>query len=110
MPVRERDLGAPYLMSKPTKTLFHGRPQGGISRILGIFLNIAILVAALSGLRLSAQAVSGDLTGSVLDPSGAGIPDAKVVVTNDQTGVSATSLSNAAGEYRFTNLSVGTYT
>jgi hypothetical protein len=57
-----------------------------------------------------AQAVSGDLAGSVLDSSGAGIPSAKVVATNDQTGVSTTSVSNGSGEYRFTNLLVGTYT
>lgn len=68
------------------------------------------LLAVLCSPVARAQAVSGDLTGSVFDPSGAGIPNAKVIATNDQTGVSTTSASNGTGEYRFTNLLVGTYT
>jgi hypothetical protein len=56
------------------------------------------------------QAISGDLTGSVLDPSGAGVPNAKVEVVNTATGVTSTTTSNAAGEYRLSNLPPGDYT
>lgn len=57
-----------------------------------------------------AQANSGDLTGSVLDSSGAAIPNATVIAANDETGVQTTTQSNAGGVYRFTNLPVGRYT
>jgi hypothetical protein len=57
-----------------------------------------------------AQAVSGDLTGTISDPSGAAIPSANVVVTNDATGVKTTVVANASGVYRFSNLPVSRYT
>lgn len=57
-----------------------------------------------------AQAISGDLTGTVFDASGAAIPNATVVATNDATGVTTTAQTNADGVYRFTNLPIGRYT
>ena len=57
-----------------------------------------------------AQAISGDLTGAITDPSGAAIPAATIVATNDATGVKTTTLTNATGVYRFSNLPVGRYT
>src|SRR3712207_3445969 len=61
-------------------------------------------------LYLAAQAISGDLTGTVLDPAGAGIPNAKVEAVNDATGITATTTTGQSGEYRLTNLQPGTYT
>lgn len=58
---------------------------------------------------LSAQATSGDLTGTVLDASGAAIPNATVIALNDATGVKTTTETNAGGVYRFSNLLVGKY-
>jgi len=57
-----------------------------------------------------AQAISGDLTGTVFDSSGAAIPNASVVALDDATGVKTTAQSNADGVYRFTNLPIGRYT
>ncbi|HLJ49566.1 MAG TPA: TonB-dependent receptor [Bryobacteraceae bacterium] len=57
-----------------------------------------------------AQAVSGDLTGTVFDSTGAGIPNAMVVASNDATGVKTSTQTNGSGLYRFNNLSVGRYT
>ena len=57
-----------------------------------------------------AQAISADLTGTISDPSGAAIPSATVIVTNDATGVKTSVVSNASGVYRFSNLPVGRYT
>src|ERR1039457_3844776 len=57
-----------------------------------------------------AQAISGDLTGTVLDVSGATIPNASVVALNDATGLKTTAQTNAEGVYRFTNLPIGRYT
>jgi len=60
--------------------------------------------------RLAAQAISGDLVGVVTDASGAGVPQATVVVTNDATGVKTTASTDNGGSYRFANLPVGSYT
>lgn len=57
-----------------------------------------------------AQAISGDLTGAVLDASGAAIPNAAVTALNDATGVKASTQTGADGVYRFSNLPVGRYT
>ena len=76
------------------------------SRLLG-FTALCLMVCP-SIVR--AQAISGDVTGTVLDSSGAAIPGATVMALNDATGVKTTALSNDNGVYRFTNLLVGTYT
>ncbi len=59
---------------------------------------------------LRAQAISGDLTGSVLDASGGAIPGATVIATNDATGIKSTTAATDDGVYRFSNLPVGKYT
>lgn len=56
------------------------------------------------------QAVSGDVTGTVVDSSGAAVQNATVSAVNDATGVKTTVTTNAEGSYRFTNLPIGSYT
>jgi hypothetical protein len=68
-----------------------------------------ILIAALfSGLAFS-QTQDGNLVGSVLDSTGAAIPNAKVEVESIATGVKSTTTSDATGFYRVNNLLVGAY-
>jgi hypothetical protein len=57
-----------------------------------------------------AQRLDGTLRVSVSDSTGAGIPDAKVTVTNEATGVSSTATASSAGTYVFPDLLVGSYT
>jgi hypothetical protein len=76
------------------------------SRLLG-FTALCLLVCPS---LVRAQAISGDVTGTVLDSSGAAIPGATVTAVNDATGVKTTALTNDNGVYRLTNLLVGTYT
>jgi hypothetical protein len=54
--------------------------------------------------------VTATLSGSVLDPSGAAIPGATVVLTNEATKVENTATSNSAGFFAFTALMPGSYT
>src|SRR6201984_343996 len=58
---------------------------------------------------VSAQVISGDLVGTVLDKTGAGVPGATVEAINSETGVKYNTQANESGEYRFNNLPVGTY-
>ena len=57
-----------------------------------------------------AQLVSGNLTGTIYDASGATVPNASVVAHNDATGIESTSNSLSAGEYHISNLPPGIYT
>jgi hypothetical protein len=53
---------------------------------------------------------SGDLTGTVYDPTGAVVPGAKLTLTNDATGTVRTAETNEVGLFRFVSLPiVGTY-
>ena len=60
-------------------------------------------------LRCGAQATMADMVGSVLDPSGAGIPHATVVANNVATNVKHTGISEADGDYRIGQLPPGNY-
>jgi hypothetical protein len=72
-----------------------------------VVLLLAVLTACVASF---AQVVSGDLTGTIFDPTGAAVPSATVLVKNDATGVELTVNSGSAGEYRAPNLPVGNYT
>jgi hypothetical protein len=57
-----------------------------------------------------AQSNRGAMSGSVTDPTGAVIPGAKVMVVQSATGAKSETVSTSAGDYRFSELSVGSYT
>src|SRR5260370_27777745 len=49
------------------------------------------------------------ITGVITDPSGAAIPDARVTITDEQTGVRTIVGTNSAGNYSTPPLILGTY-
>ena len=59
--------------------------------------------------RVYAQAVSGDLVGTVADATGAVVPNATVTAVNAATGIRAAASTNASGSYRLANLLPGNY-
>ena len=67
------------------------------------------LVAGLAGSAF-AQSTSGNIVGTVVDPSGAIISGVAITVTNEATGLVSAAKSSAVGEYRIENLPVGSYT
>ncbi len=70
---------------------------------------LALTFLLLSSLAL-AQRDLGTLTGTVTDPSGAAVPNAKVTITEDATGLSYDVTTSANGEYTRPLLKPGTYT
>lgn len=58
---------------------------------------------------LAAQS-TGEVTGTVTDPSGAAVGGAALRLTNDATGVALPGRANEAGLFRFTALTPGSYT
>jgi len=73
-------------------------------------LIIMLLLCLTLFLRLDfGQTIDGNLTGSVLDPTGASVPNATVTVTNTATGVKYSTKTDVDGLYRLNNLPVGDY-
>lgn len=68
-----------------------------------------LLVATFSGQKATAQAVTGDLLGTVTDPGGAIIPGAKVTITNTDTQFTRSMVTTSTGDYSFTLLPPGSY-
>jgi hypothetical protein len=59
---------------------------------------------------VAAQVDRGEITGTVEDSSAAVFANARILLTNDATGVTATTQSTNTGTYVFGNLLPGTYT
>ncbi len=72
-----------------------------------IFVILMFLVLELS---LMAQTSQGRILGTVVDPSGAVVANAKVTITNTSTGVSRAGVTTSAGDYTAPNLDPGMYT
>ncbi len=75
-------------------------------KFLTRFLGLGLLVAVAS----LAQDVTGSIAGTVTDPSGAGVPNAKITVTNtDRNAVIRTVTTDSGGNYSAPLLPIGTY-
>ncbi len=70
---------------------------------------VAGLLFAGSPARVSAQAVTATLLGSITDATGAVVPGAKITITEVNTAVSRSLETNASGYYAFSQLTPGTY-
>src|SRR5450756_1481464 len=74
-----------------------------------ILVALLILTACL-GTGLLAQDISGTIGGTILDPSGATVPNAKVSITNaDRNQVVRTITTDPTGTYSAPLIPVGTY-
>ena len=72
---------------------------------------IAVVLVLLLGQNLAfSQNASGSITGTVVDRSGAIVPNAKVVLKNDATNVTRDTLTNGSGVFSFPAVQPGTYT
>lgn len=70
---------------------------------------LALVAFAILSIGLHAQVVGGTISGTVTDASGAVIPNAVVVVHNQDTGTQRTLTTNASGFYSAPSIPVGTY-
>jgi hypothetical protein len=70
---------------------------------LAVFALLALTCAAF------AQIQNGQFTGTVTDPSGAAVPNAKVTIENQATGLQQSTTTNQSGSYTARELPVGTY-
>ena len=72
-----------------------------------LFIHAFIAFLLLAG-SASAQ-FTGNLQGTVEDPSGAAVPQAKVSLLNVATKAAATATTDATGGFRFLSLAPGSY-
>src|SRR5262245_18353639 len=80
--------------------------NGSRTRLAGVLA--PVLVAFVRS--VSAQLVSGRLTGNVVDDTGAAIAGAEVTLTNEASKAVRRTRSNAEGFFTFAAVPPGTYT
>jgi iron complex outermembrane recepter protein len=68
-----------------------------------------VLAAILRPFPLLAQAGSGALAGAVLDPDGKAVVGAPVLIRNEASGETRTTMTDGAGHFSAANLSAGSY-
>lgn len=84
---------------------FRRIPSAGASFLRSGFLVLTIVVAV----SLVAAAQEATIVGTVIDPSGAALPKAKITVTNVESGGVKAIETNAAGQYVVPDLHIGHY-
>jgi len=77
--------------------------------IIGL-LSVLVLALLMTPSLVAQSLVSGDLTGTVTDPSGAVVPNATVTLKSNGTGATRNTTSTNNGSYRFSLLQPGSYT
>jgi len=77
--------------------------------IIGL-LSVLVIALLMTPSLVAQSLVSGDLTGTITDPSGAVVPNATVTLKSTGTGQTRTTTSNNSGAYRFSLLQPGSYT
>src|SRR5579863_3247764 len=81
---------------------------GKLNGFSAVLLILAVLLVA-APLVFAQSVVTGDLTGTITDPSGAVVPDATVTLKNDAEGTVVTTATNITGGFRFALLKPGEY-
>jgi hypothetical protein len=76
---------------------------------LVLAVGAAALVLSLCPARISAQATQGSILGTVVDASGAGVPNAEVAIRNEGTNFTRTIKTDEQGDYRIAGLEAGNY-
>jgi Carboxypeptidase regulatory-like domain len=72
-------------------------------------LYLAVLAVAFLCLSSSLMAQDATLVGTVTDPSGAAVPNVKITVTNLETSLVHSAVSNDSGQYVLPELKIGHY-
>jgi hypothetical protein len=75
-------------------------------KLLTMMMFLCLFMTAAAG---RAQQTLGSLNGTVLDASGAAVPDSTVTVTDAEIGVTRTTKAAGNGYFQIFNLPVGTY-
>ncbi|MEB2364229.1 MAG: TonB-dependent receptor [Bryobacteraceae bacterium] len=85
--------------------------QGRTRNPYALFAALILLAAVgwFSKQPLQAQVLYGSIIGTVSDPSGAVIPDAKIQITNTATGLVRDTVADGSGRFSIINVLAGSY-
>src|SRR6266478_1023295 len=72
-------------------------------------LVFAILVVLSLAVAANAQTFRGSINGTVVDPSGAVVPNAQVKATESATGIDHNTVTTSEGQFAFQDIPVGFY-
>ncbi len=78
-------------------------------RLLTEMLALLVIALLMAPSLVAQSLISGDLTGTVTDPTGAVVPGATVTLRNNANGQTHTTTSSSRGTYRFSLLPPGSY-
>src|ERR1700686_4099542 len=87
-----------------------GRKKMAKQLSIAAMLTICICLVTLTAQPAWGQAVYGSIIGTVTDPQGAAVANAKVTVTDQRKGTSDTTTTNDSGNYSVTHLIPDVYT
>ncbi len=76
---------------------------------IGAMMAVAPFLCLLLAIPTLGQSTSGQISGSVVDPNGAAVPDATVTAVQIGTNAERTATTSNDGLYTFTDLAIGTY-
>ncbi len=79
-------------------------------RLITGILAVLVIAAVMAPSMMAQSLVTGDITGTVTDPSGAVVSGATVSLKSDANGSMRTATTGSNGTYRFSLLSPGSYT
>ena len=77
--------------------------------LAGAFLSLACLLPANSVTHAQGTGTSGEIRGTVTDPTGGTVPKATVTVEDSEKGIRRTVVTETDGEYRMTGLPPSSY-
>ncbi len=86
-----------------------GSPAWRLSKASAISVLAGLACLLLAALPAFGQSITGTLTGTVEDQSGAGVPHAPVVALNTERGITYQAVTSAEGVYVLPLLPVGDY-
>src|SRR5579875_1314783 len=98
------------IIARPREGTMRGELSGGCGCRRG-FVRLAcwLVLAVFFVLPLRGQTFRGRIVGTVTDPTGAAIPEARIVARNVATGLERSTVTGPDGTYSLSELPVGTY-
>ena len=93
---------------QPSSKAMNRRGHGSIRRYKALWFAVAAILFVLTPRGWGQD--NATINGTVVDASGALIPNAEISLTNQATSQVRTAVSNTAGAYRFANVGVGSFT
>ena len=87
----------------------NGFGKNYLSLSLSFAAMVMLVLSAVSQQTIYAQVSKGSVSGSLVDPQGASVPNASIKIANKGTNETVMVTSDSAGLFRFALLSIGTY-